>query len=91
MLATASFMADHLQAQGGAQATTPHIILETVGPDGWRTRLGPTNVATMLASNQGRAIWRPRLAPVLEMLNIIADDEEGLAAARDRILNAHLR
>lgn len=91
MLATASFMADHLQAQGGAQAraqaTTPHIILETVGPDGWRTRLGPTNVATMLASNQSRAIWRPRLAPVLEMLNIIADDEEGLAAARDRILN----
>ena len=53
MLATAWFMADHLQAQGGAQtraqATTPHIILETVGPDGWRTRLGPTNVATMLA------------------------------------------
>ncbi|MFK7739807.1 MAG: hypothetical protein AB8H80_05740 [Planctomycetota bacterium] len=69
------FAASLLSAQTGAKEPTndaqaarknaPHIVIETVGPDGWRARLGPTNIGTMLASEAGRKIWQPRIAPVL--------------------------
>lgn len=69
------------------QPVKPHILIETVGPDGWRARLGPTNVATMLASEQGRAIWQPQLAPLLGHWQMMIGDEEAFAAASKRIFD----
>ena len=44
---------------------TPQVVLETVGPDGWRARLGPTNLGGLAASEEGRALWQPLVAPML--------------------------
>lgn len=51
-----------------AQATTtpPQLVVETVGPDGWRTRLGPTNLGSLLASQQGHELWQPLVQPLLD-------------------------
>jgi hypothetical protein len=51
-----------------AQTTTtpPQLVVETVGPDGWRTRLGPTNLGSLLASQQGRELWQPFVQPLLD-------------------------
>ncbi len=65
---------------------TPHVVLETVGPDGWRARLGPTNVGTMLASETGRAYWEPLAGHVFAFWRQLAGDEQAFAAARDRLL-----
>ena len=44
----------------------PHVVLETVGPDGWRARLGPTNLGGLVASEEGRTLWRPLVQPMLD-------------------------
>ena len=44
---------------------TPQVVLETVGPDGWRARLGPTNLGGLAASEEGRALWQPLVEPML--------------------------
>ena len=75
----------NLRAQTATATAPPHIVIETVGPDGWRARLGPTNVASMLASEEGRAIWQPTLAPLLGMWRMTVGDEEAFAAASNRI------
>ncbi len=36
---------------------------DTVGPDGWRIRFAPTNLGSLLESEQGRALWQPGNAP----------------------------
>ena len=69
----------NLRAQTATATAPPHIVIETVGPDGWRARLGPTNVASMLASEEGRAIWQPTLAPLLGMWRMTVGDEEAFA------------
>jgi len=69
------------------QPVKPHILIETVGPDGWRARLGPTNVATMLASEEGRAVWQPQLEPLLGFWKMMVGDEEAFAAASKRIFD----
>lgn len=35
----------------------PHMRITTLGPQGWRIRLGPTNVGLLLDSEAGRALW----------------------------------
>tara|TARA_R110002096_G_scaffold80089_1_gene187923 strand:+ start:3032 stop:4735 length:1704 start_codon:yes stop_codon:yes gene_type:complete len=65
----------------------PHIVLETVGPDGWRMRLGVTNVAAMLDSEEGREVWQPRLEPILGIWKMMVGDEEAFAAASKRIFS----
>src|SRR5262245_42428025 len=39
-------------------APQPILCIRTFGPAAWRSRLGPTNLGTMLASAQAEAIWR---------------------------------
>ncbi|MEO6594551.1 MAG: hypothetical protein ABIP94_07345 [Planctomycetota bacterium] len=72
-----------------AAATTvapPHILLETVGPDGWRVRLGPTNLGSLLESEKGRALWQPGVLPLLGMWQQLVGEEKAFAASRDRLL-----
>lgn len=66
--------------------TAPHVRLETVGPDGWRMRLGPTNLGSMLESEQGRALWQPQVMPLLGFWQMIAGGAEPFAAAKARLL-----
>lgn len=35
----------------------PHLRITTLGPQGWRIRLGPTNLGLLLDSEAGRALW----------------------------------
>ncbi len=67
--------------------TKPHVVIETVGLDGWRTRLGVTNVAAMLDSEEGRKVWQPRLEPLLSMWQMMGGDEGAFAAASKRIFS----
>lgn len=69
-----------------APADAPQVVIETVGPEGWRARLGPTNVGTLLASEPGQALWRPRLVPLLESWQQIVGDADAFAPVRDRLL-----
>lgn len=39
----------------------PHLRVTTVGPLGWRIRLGPTNLGTLLDGDPARALWTPYL------------------------------
>ncbi|MFN3242253.1 MAG: hypothetical protein ACE37K_12150 [Planctomycetota bacterium] len=70
----------------GLPEVQPHIVIETVGPDGWRARLGPTNLGVMLASEQGRELWQPSLRPLFGMWQSIAGSEEAYQLASERLL-----
>lgn len=67
-------------------ADVPHVLVETVGPDGWRQRFGPTNLGSFLESPQGKALWEPRVMPVLGMWQQLVGDEQLFTAARERLL-----
>ena len=66
--------------------TSPHVRIETVGPDGWRMRLGPTNLGSLLESAQGRELWQPQVMPLLGFWQTIAGGEQPFAAAKERLL-----
>lgn len=51
-----------------AATTPPHVLVESVGPAGWRARFAPTNLGTLLASEQGRELWEPGMLPVIGWL-----------------------
>lgn len=69
-----------------APATAPHIVIDTLGPDGWRQRLGPTNLGSLLESEQGRQLWQPGVVPLLEAWQRLVGSDEAFAAARERML-----
>lgn len=75
-----------IPAQTAAPATAPHILIDSVGPDGWRMRLGPTNLGGLLESEKGRALWEPRVMPMLGMWQQLVGDEAVFEAARARLL-----
>lgn len=83
----ATLAAQQATTAQGPKALEPHIVIETVGPDGWRMRLGVTNVAAMLGSEEGRSIWQPRLDPLLGMWQMMVGDEQAFAAASKRIFS----
>jgi hypothetical protein len=87
LITTCLLGAGTVSAQEHAPAVAPHILIETVGPNGWRARLGPTNVATMLASEEGRGVWQPQLAPLLGMWEMMVGGEEAFAAVSKRIFD----
>jgi len=70
-----------------ARDAQPHILIDTVGPDGWRMRLGPTNLGSLLESEKGRELWEPHLEPLLGMWQQLAGDEASFAASRTRMLD----
>lgn len=73
--------------QPGPATTKPHVVIETVGPDGWRMRLGVTNVAAMLDSEEGRKVWQPRLEPLLGFWQMMVGDEAAFDATSKRIFS----
>ncbi len=74
------------QTTAAAAAPAPHLRIDTVGPDGWRMRLGPTNLGSLLASEQGQGMWRPILAPLLGGWERLAGDAAAFGAQRERVL-----
>lgn len=80
------FVACCLPAQQPVEPTQPHIVIETVGPDGWRARLGPTNLGVMLASEEGRSLWQPSMQPLLGMWAGLAGNEEAYKLSSERLL-----
>lgn len=67
-------------------AAMPHLLIDTVGPDGWRTRLGPTNLGSLLASEQGKALWQPSVLPLLGQAKAMLGSDEAGAAMEQRLL-----
>lgn len=73
-----------LPAQTAAPAANPpHLLIDTVGPDGWRMRLGPTNVGSLLASEKGRDMWRPAIDPYLGLWRQFVGSDEAFTASRE--------
>jgi hypothetical protein len=64
----------------------PHVLIDTVGPDGWRMRLGPTNLGSFLESPQGKALWEPQVVPMLGMWQKLVGNDDMYTAARARLL-----
>lgn len=69
-----------------AVAGAPHITIETVGPDGWRLRLGPTNLGSLLESQRGRELWQPMTLPVFGMWQQVLGDDGAFAASKQNWL-----
>lgn len=68
-------------------ATPPQLRIQTLGPDGWRQRLGPTNLGSMLASARGQALWREPSQALLGWWQIPGAGADATAAAQQRLLN----
>jgi len=86
-LLAVSLLCAPLVAQTAATTTTaPHVLIESVGPDGWRMRFAPTNLGSLLDSQAGRALWEPNLTPVLGMWQQLVGDESQFAPVRERML-----
>lgn len=67
-----------------AAVERPVFEVTTVGPAGWRARLGPTNVGSLLASATGERLWQPLLESVRKLLaDNQAVDADLLAKWRD--------
>lgn len=74
-------------AAAAPAAIVPQIVVDTIGPDGWRVRFGPTNLGGMLESEKGREIWQPRVAPFLGGWQQLSGvDEQQFPAVRARWL-----
>jgi hypothetical protein len=67
-------------------AVTPHAVLETVGPDGWRMRLGPTNLGSLLESEKGHELWQQGALPILAFWQQMLGDEAAFVASKARVL-----
>lgn len=75
-----------LPSQTAPPTDPPHVVIDTVGPDGWRVRLGPTNLGSMLESEQGRQIWQPYVEPMLGVWQQLLGDDTAYDISRQRIL-----
>lgn len=81
-----SLCAATICGQTTVPAGVPHAVLETVGPDGWRMRLGPTNLGSLLESEKGRALWQQGALPILAFWQLMLGDEAAFAASKTRVL-----
>lgn len=85
LAATAQTVAPTAPAAAPA-VVAPHIVVETVGPDGWRQRLGPTNLGSLLESQRGRELWQPMTLPVFGMWQQLLGDDGAFALSKQRWL-----
>lgn len=71
-----------------AQAPAPLLLqLDLAGPATWRSRLGPTNLGTMLASAQAEALWRRHVEGLDAMLRRTRGEAAAFARERARLLD----
>ena len=76
-----------ITAQDQARPAGPPIVrIEIAGPAMWRTILTPTNLGSLMASEQGAQLWQPVLYPVEQMLTS-ALGTDAFDKARGRILD----
>jgi hypothetical protein len=67
-------------------AKKPHVRVTTMGPHGWRVRLGPTNVGSLLDSELAASVWRPYADALAESTNGLFATRAAFDAARERVL-----
>jgi hypothetical protein len=58
----AGLTAQTVPPAAAAPLPAPHVRVTALGPQGWRLRLGPTNLGVLLDGEPARALWRPLLA-----------------------------
>lgn len=87
MLLAALLFAATIPGQQAVTPIKPTVVVETVGPDGWRTRLGPTNVGVMLSSITGQSIWRPLVEPMFAWWDTVMGGSGAAVAASERIMD----
>lgn len=75
-----------LPAQTAAVDDAPHVLVETVGPDGWRVRFAPTNLGSLLDSKAGRSLWQPGVEPVFGFWQQLVGSKTDFAPVRERLL-----
>lgn len=87
LAATAPVVLAQTETTAATETTTPHVLVDTVGPDGWRIRFGPTNLGSLLESEQGRELWQPVVDPMLAAWAELTADETEFDALRTRLLS----
>lgn len=80
-------LAGCLAAVALAQEPPELLRLSVVGPAGWRSRLQPTNLGSMLASAAAETIWRGYAARIDEVLRRARDADEAFGRERARLLD----
>lgn len=69
----------------GEALPAPHLRLTALGPQGWRVKLGPTNLGTLLDGDAARALWGPYVGDFGEQVATALDDRA--EAARQRFFD----
>lgn len=67
-------------------APAPHVLIDALGPNAWLLRFAPTNLGSMLESERGRALWQPRLLPLLDGWRQLVGDDDAFREQRARVL-----
>ena len=76
-----------LTAQEQATPPEPPLLrVEIAGPAMWRALLTPTNLGSLMASEQGAQLWQPVLYPIEQMLTSALGTDD-LTEAKGRILD----
>ncbi|MBM3962263.1 MAG: hypothetical protein FJ306_10240, partial [Planctomycetes bacterium] len=65
----------------------PDLRITTLGPQGWRIRLGPTNVGLLLDSDAGRAVWGDYAKAMATAVGKVFATETDWLAAQQRFLD----
>lgn len=65
----------------------PHLRITTLGPQGWRIRLGPTNLGLLLDSDAGRALWGDYAKAMSAAVGGLFEVEADWLAAQQRFLD----
>ena len=65
----------------------PDLRITTLGPQGWRIRLGPTNVGLLLDSDAGRAVWGGYAEAMATAVGRVFAAETNWLAAQQRFLD----
>ena len=76
-----------LAAVAVAQGPPELLRLSIVGPAGWRSRLQPTNLGSMLASAAAETIWRGYAERVDAALRSVRGADEAFRRERARLLD----
>ena len=72
-------------AQDAAEPIAPHLVVESAGPSGWRTLLGPTNLGNFLDRDEVRELWQPQTEMILGYLPQLLGDNADVDATRERL------
>lgn len=69
-----------------AQEAPRLLHLRIAGPAAWQSRLAPTDVGGMFASQQAEPLWRPWVERLEQAVRSVRGDDAAHAAERERVL-----